>query len=318
MQPLQASNTVASSGNGNGKSSTANNNNANSPNNNNNSSSGGGGGGDTAYEFDSNSHSEIQTIIGQELSRKYSSASECTTMSDYTPENTITSSMTSSPPIVSMSASVSQTPDEPTCQDLGQLAGFDDKDMDQTLSEALLAHQRQQQPPQKPDETNTPGNLNHFLLSRCLCTMAQLQLIRYKRQHLIVITQFPLIVVVHASLPRKVEQVAAALVAESLKDLEAASAPKALPVRKISRFSVSPAILTVANERVVQSVMRVDEPAATSEPDNASTGHSDLEQQQFDQTQRTDVIYNAMVGDQRQVAAHPWTEPDISRCVLIS
>lgn len=36
------------------------------------------------------------------ISRKTSTASECTTMSDYTPENTITSNSTSSPPTISM------------------------------------------------------------------------------------------------------------------------------------------------------------------------------------------------------------------------
>lgn len=41
-------------------------------------------------------------MSGHELSRKTSTASECTTMSDYTPENTISSSTTSSPPTISM------------------------------------------------------------------------------------------------------------------------------------------------------------------------------------------------------------------------
>lgn len=71
------------------------------------------------------SHSDIQPMIGQKLSRKTSTASECTTMSDYTPENTITSSMTSSPPIISMCPSVSQTPDEQLiCHDLANLSDF--------------------------------------------------------------------------------------------------------------------------------------------------------------------------------------------------
>lgn len=78
-------------------------------------------------------------MIGQKLSRKTSTASECTTMSDYTPENTITSSMTSSPPIISMCPSVSQTPDEPfishdltnlsDIQLYGQLSNNDTKDL---------------------------------------------------------------------------------------------------------------------------------------------------------------------------------------------
>lgn len=169
MQPLQASNTSANTGNANGKSSTPNNNNSSSPNNNS-----GGGASDIAYEFDSNSQSEIQTIIGQELSRKYSSASECTTMSDYTPENTITSSMTSSPPIISMNASVSQTPDEPTCQELGQLAGCETNDIkpgaNLTLSEAMMAHHQQPatthqhphtMPSQQPDESNVSSKRPH-------------------------------------------------------------------------------------------------------------------------------------------------------------
>lgn len=41
--------------------------------------------------------------------------------------------------------------------------------------------------------------------------------------------------------------------AEPMKDLEAASSNKAQPVRKISRFLVSPAILTVTNEKSVQN-----------------------------------------------------------------
>lgn len=40
---------------------------------------------------------------------------------------------------------------------------------------------------------------------------------------------------------------------EPQKDLEAASPTKSQPVRKISRFLVSPAILTVANEKIVQN-----------------------------------------------------------------
>lgn len=43
-----------------------------------------------------------QICASRELSRKTSTASECTTMSDYTPENTISSSTTSSPPTISM------------------------------------------------------------------------------------------------------------------------------------------------------------------------------------------------------------------------
>lgn len=46
--------------------------------------------------------------------------------------------------------------------------------------------------------------------------------------------------------------------AEPIKDLEAASPTKAQPVRKISRFLVSPAILTVTNEKNIQ-VSHVDE-----------------------------------------------------------
>lgn len=45
----------------------------------------------------------------------------------------------------------------------------------------------------------------------------------------------------------------ASVAAEPQKDLEAASPTKVQPVRKISRFLVSPAILTVANEKSVQS-----------------------------------------------------------------
>lgn len=45
---------------------------------------------------------ENQQSIGQESSRKTSTASECTTMSDYTPENTISSSTNSSPPTISV------------------------------------------------------------------------------------------------------------------------------------------------------------------------------------------------------------------------
>lgn len=40
---------------------------------------------------------------------------------------------------------------------------------------------------------------------------------------------------------------------EPIKDLEAASSNKAQPVRKISRFLVSPAILTVTNEKSAQN-----------------------------------------------------------------
>lgn len=47
--------------------------------------------------------------------------------------------------------------------------------------------------------------------------------------------------------------------AEPQKDLEAASPTKAQPVRKISRFLVSPAILTVANEKTVQNAC-IEEP----------------------------------------------------------
>lgn len=50
----------------------------------------------------SDSITDDQSSIGQQLSRKTSTASECTTMSDYTPENTISSSTTSSPPTISM------------------------------------------------------------------------------------------------------------------------------------------------------------------------------------------------------------------------
>lgn len=110
------------------------------------------------------------------------------------------------------------------------------------------------------------------------------------------------------------QQAAVALVAESLKDLEAASAPKVQPVRKISRFLVSPAILTVANERVAQNVARVDDPVTTSEPDNAPNEPYDLEQQ-LDQVQQTDQMYNAVNLEQRQMTAQNYIQPDLSRYV---
>lgn len=57
-----------------------------------------------------------------------------------------------------------------------------------------------------------------------------------------------------ASQPKtSLENTTTPITAEPTKDLEAASPTKAQPVRKISRFLVSPAILTVANEKTVQS-----------------------------------------------------------------
>lgn len=59
------------------------------------------------------------------------------------------------------------------------------------------------------------------------------------------------------------------VITESSKDLEAASPIKAQPVRKISRFLVSPAILTVANEKSVQSSC-VEEPIKSPPPTNVA------------------------------------------------
>lgn len=53
--------------------------------------------------------------------------------------------------------------------------------------------------------------------------------------------------------PTSMESNAATVATERSKDLEAASPTKSQPVRKISRFLVSPAILTVANEKSVQN-----------------------------------------------------------------
>lgn len=207
MQPLQTSNTFANTNTTNGKSGNNNNNNTSSPNNNNNNSgdmtfeidskrpsddssqiysqqvfSTANLSGSIRFDSMSNklmdfritpsqiSQSDIQPIIGQGLSRKTSTASECTTMSDYTPENTITSSMTSSPPIVSLCPSDSQTPDEPvTYHDLAgamdarlfsQLSNIDTKDIDPN---ALLANANQvDSQHQAIAESNTSGECRYF------------------------------------------------------------------------------------------------------------------------------------------------------------
>lgn len=63
--------------------------------------------------------------------------------------------------------------------------------------------------------------------------------------------------------PKSMESNAVTVTTERSKDLEAASPTKSQPVRKISRFLVSPAILTVANEKSVQNTC-VEEPVKTT------------------------------------------------------
>lgn len=63
--------------------------------------------------------------------------------------------------------------------------------------------------------------------------------------------------------PTSMESNAVTVTTERSKDLEAASPTKSQPVRKISRFLVSPAILTVANEKSVQNTC-VEEPVKTT------------------------------------------------------
>lgn len=65
------------------------------------------------------------------------------------------------------------------------------------------------------------------------------------------------------------------VVAEPSKDLEAASPTKAAPVRKISRFLVSPAILTVANEKSVQNIC-VEEPIESPPPTTTTNASANI------------------------------------------
>lgn len=69
--------------------------------------------------------------------------------------------------------------------------------------------------------------------------------------------------------PLPVAENVAPVAAEPPKDLEAASPTKSQPVRKISRFLVSPAILTVTNEKTVQNIC-VEEPVKSPQPTNSS------------------------------------------------
>lgn len=143
------------------------------------------------------------------LSRKTSTASECTTMSDYTPENTITSSITSSPPTIptlhNVLPSDSSTHDTPTI--------LHDRPLD-GVSNAII-------PPTNPVSTN----------------MATIPFIDADTEKAAVLQNL--------ATPQVVPNVS--------KDVEAAppKTDKAHPVRKISRFLVSPAILTVTNEKSV-------------------------------------------------------------------
>lgn len=125
------------------------------------------------------------------ISRKTSTASECTTMSDYTPENTITSNSTSSPPTISM----------------------------------MQQQHQQQHMPIRPEA------------------------LMPTEQHVDNTTE------IEQSTPTENEPNLIDTTTSVTKDVEAASPTNKgevgnQPVRKISRFLVSPAILTVTNEKL--------------------------------------------------------------------
>lgn len=75
-------------------------------------------------------------------------------------------------------------------------------------------------------------------------------------------------------------------VVDSINDLEAASSNKPQPVRKISRFLVSPAILTVTNEKNVQNT-------CIEETDKSQTEQTDLRKNQH-QFQSVDINQTAI------------------------
>lgn len=69
--------------------------------------------------------------------------------------------------------------------------------------------------------------------------------------------------------PMPMAENATPVVADPPKDLEAASPTKSQPVRKVSRFLVSPAILTVTNEKTVQNIC-VEETVKSPQPTNSA------------------------------------------------
>lgn len=166
---------------------------------------------------------------GNILSRKTSTASECTTMSDYTPENTITSnSTTSSPPTISVVPNY--VGGEPVTAN-----------NDSNVSNAI--EQMNQQQTQQPQSMTTSFE----------------------------------------STPSG-DATINATTAVPTKDVEAA--PPSDRVRKISRFVVSPAILTVTNEKL--NPMAPTEEVPTPPPQNqtsitANTQHQFIQQQAMQQ-----------------------------------
>ena len=226
-----------------------------------------------------------QIIASRELSRKTSTASECTTMSDYTPENTISSSTTSSPPTISMFQNISDIPSSFESQ--SQFMNIDAKEMfvaeaivhdhlpkdvinsaaeipqaanmsySGMSQEALLQMQQQQQPQQQQQQQLQ-------LQQQQQQQQLQLQQQQQQQQNLVIApsentvvtsvvapvpTPIPVSVPAPTPAPAPAPAPVAVVQPEQPKDLESASPNKSQPVRKISRFLVSPAILTVTNEK---------------------------------------------------------------------
>lgn len=201
-----------------------------------------------------NDVSDDQTV--HTLSRKTSTASECTTMSDYTPENTITSSTTSSPPTTSIFQNVLSA-------DVG---GLDD---------GMILIDNPTMPRSSPILPNQfaavemSSKIGGMPTDRENSNRSQLKI-----ENNNVVSTSP------GSAP--------ASVAAPLKDLEAAttSPNKTQPARKISRFLVSPAILTVTNEKAhISPTEEVSTPTLTQAPvqfHTTTTEQVSIEQRQIE------------------------------------
>lgn len=100
-----------------------------------------------------------------------------------------------------------------------------------------------------------------------------------------------------------VENKTPTVVSEPQKDLEAASPTKAQPVRKISRFLVSPAILTVANEKsiCIEEPIKSPPPTITQAPNVLSSDiHQIPSQNQVQQLIPNDDQLRAQQQQQQQ------------------
>lgn len=86
--------------------------------------------------------------------------------------------------------------------------------------------------------------------------------------------------------------------AEPTKDLESASPTKSQPVRKISRFLVSPAILTVTNEKSAQNIC-IEDPIKSPLPVTSSNNNNNINNNSSTIAQSPNFVQNVtnMVPD---------------------